>query len=211
MSSIKSRLIAKKQYAEIHGKSLKEVGYIARNPLMCKSGINITGGYIYADNVECLPFRIECDDASGKFRNVSCWYIDTFLNGLCIPFVMKFRKPHKLNDGSHIYYLAGIRFSEYDDVKIDDVSYESVEEAAMRADRMAEVNSEKMREDDEQFQLEQCIEQAKSDLHVQNRELLALIKELKTFNLPTHTKQLIKDTVLNGMKNRTLLFTQIGQ
>lgn len=170
---------ARKEYpmSNVRPEALKKPIYSAR-------GVYANKDIFHLDRFEDMPGYIEEPKEAHKCINLrhTGWYTDDFQDNLLSGVVIPIRHPQKINpgSGSHIFYLAGTKQTNYDGVTVYlDKLYECEEDAARRADRIAEREAEDEREADEKYRAEQKIEELKAEYHTLNAEARQVIKDAR--------------------------------
>jgi len=168
----------------------------------------------FVDNLDTAPF-INLGDASQHCRlDHSGWYADQYYDNLIKPAVVAVRNPRKLygetDDGTktHLVFFAATYHSNFDMATIYTYSHETARDAAMYADRCAELEAEQWREETAKNEAELDIEQAREAIHAINRQVLQLIKEAKaqTDTFGPALCQAIRNTVAAYLADRKKQF-----
>lgn len=113
------------------------------------------------------------------------WYVDSCMESLCIGVVLRMpsRKDRSSagtrSKESRMVWLAGHYVTDWDDVTVYTIPFESREDAARFADSCAEQYAEECREENERFEAEQRLIELKADLKEKRQHCLKLIREYK--------------------------------
>jgi len=139
---------------------------------------------LYLDQFEDMPGYIrEPKDAHKCTRlRYTGWYTNNFQDAILQGVVIPLRDPQKINteNGSHIFYLAGTKHSDWDGVTVyTGELFECESDAAYRADHYAEEDAETCREDDQKYRAEEKISELKAEYHELNKEALEVIKDAR--------------------------------
>jgi hypothetical protein len=195
------------------------------NPPRVKRDAN-NPGTLYLDNFNGLVGYRSHEDASKAVPYIirhNGWYTDGSNNDTLIPVVvtvrdkrarnMEFESEYRNPKGSHVWYYAATRHSDWDGVTVytDELSH-TAREAALRADRIAKIEAENCRDEDARYQADAQIIDLKVEIHEINREALPLIREIK--QNPTQSAPIclaVRKSLESLLRDRTAKFERISE
>ena len=183
LSTPKARLEHYKQLAERYNKkSWKDTRYDKPAALQRQKLIfSADRSQIYIDSLDNAPGCVLLGDANEIVNLPYGWYTDNFQDNSVIAAVVWFRNPRRINENDqHRQYMPALHYSDWDGGIIFNEVYDTPNEAAYRADQRAERHAEECREDNAKETAAYQIAEIKEEIHAINKELLPLVKHLKT-------------------------------
>lgn len=163
-------------------------------------------GLLYCDNLDALGWRVVGDSHKiNSWIKHTGWYTDNHQDGLYIGVVLQLPSRNGVEQ-----FVPAIRHSEWDTatVYLNEITPEK-KDAANWADQNAEREAEESREADAKDAAEQQIEEARSEIHRINKEVLPALKELKGASLTPGICSMVRAGIVDLMGDRAEQFRTI--
>lgn len=165
-------------------------------------------GLLYCDNLDALGWRVVGDSHKiNSWIKHTGWYTDNHQDGRYIGVVLQLPS----RDGVE-QFVPAIRHSEWDTatVYLNEITPEK-RDAANWADQNAEREAEESREADAKDSAEQQIEEARSEIHRINKEVLPALKDIKGQKFSAPVCSMIRGGILEHLADRRAAFRKIAK
>lgn len=160
---------------------------------------------VYCNELSDLGWRVVGDAHEIVRLGYTGWYADNFQSAMYVGVVLQL----PARDGVE-KYVPAIRHTDFDTatVYLAEIT-EDKDSAARWADQNAERQAEESREFDAKDQAEQQIAEARTEIHVINRQLLPALKDLKGANLKPSICSMVRAGITDLLGERAEQFRTI--